>query len=323
MYLFVAIAAYFINAGVYIADKFLLSKKIHSSIAYAFYVGVWSVFNIFLLFFASWWTPNSRELILDLLAGFLFLVTLVFWYKALHQSEASRVVPIVGALVPIFSFILSFVFLGETLSQQQLIAFIILICGGVLISVKRTKVYVYQKVITRLREVIGDITGEVPAGAQPASRLLVNSVVAAVFFAAYYVLMKYIYLHQPFIGSFVWSRLGSFVGVLLMLFVPDWRQVIVKQQQGAWRRPKNMFYFLVIRLLAAGAFIMLNYAISLGNVAIINALQGVQYLFLFLIILVVSTKFPKVLNEQLGGGVFLQKLIGTIMVCLGLYLFVA
>ena len=320
MWIFITIGAYFINAGVYVADKFLLSKKIHSSIAYAFYVGIWSVFNAGLLFFWPW-MPNLQEMTLDLLAGFLFLITLVFWYKALHQSEASRVVPIVGALVPIFSFILSFVFLGETLSGQQLLAFFILICGGVLISIKHTKVYLYQRVVTRFREVVGDIVGNVPAGAQPTSRILVNSVTAAVFFAAYYVLMKYIYMYQPFVGSFVWSRLGSFIGVLLMLFVPDWRRLIFEQQRGA-KTPKNMFYFLTIRLLAAVAFIMINWAISLGNVAIVNALQGVQYLFLFVIILLISNRFPKMLNEQLGGGVLLQKLIGTIMICLGLYLFI-
>lgn len=322
MWLFITVSAYFINAGVYVADKFLLSKKIHSSIAYAFYVGVWSIFNILLLFIWPW-LPNLRELVLDLLAGLLFLVTLVFWYKALHQSEASRVVPIVGALVPVFSFILSFVFLGEELSQQQLIAFIILICGGVLVSIKHTKVYLYQKVIIRFREIVGDIIGEVPARFQPTGRLIVNSVAAALFFAIYYVLMKYIYLYQPFIGSFVWSRLGSFLGVLLMLFVPGWRYLIFKQQQGAWKLPKNMLFFLTVRLLAAAAFIMLNWAISLGNVAIVNALQGVQYLFLFVIILLISNKFPKMLNERLGGGVFLQKLIGTLMVCLGLYLFIS
>ncbi|MFA6306996.1 MAG: EamA family transporter [Patescibacteria group bacterium] len=320
MWIFIAVGAYFINAGVYIADKFLLSKKIHSSIAYAFYVGIWSVFNACLLFFWPW-MPNLQEMTLDLLAGFLFLVTLVFWYKALHQSEASRVVPIVGALVPIFSFILSFVFLGETLSERQLLAFVILICGGALISIKHTKVYSYQKVIARFREVIGDIVGEVPAGVQPTSRILVNSVTAAVFFAAYYVLMKYIYMYQPFVGSFVYSRLGSFIGVLLMLFIPDWRRVIFKQQRGA-KTPKNLFFFLLIRLMAAAAFIMINYAISLGNVAMINALQGVQYLFLFVIIILISNKFPKMLNEQLGGGVLLQKLIGTVMICLGLYLFI-
>ncbi|OGF23909.1 hypothetical protein A3H66_03030 [Candidatus Falkowbacteria bacterium RIFCSPLOWO2_02_FULL_45_21] len=323
MWLFVTVGAYFINAGVYVADKFLLSKKIHSSIAYAFYVGVWSIFNASLFLVFPWWLPNLRELALDLLAGFLFLMTLVFWYKALHQSEASRVVPVVGALVPIFSFILSFVFLGETLSQQQTIAFIVLVCGGVLISIKKTKVYLYQKVIARFREAIGQITGKLSARFQPTGRLLVNSVAAALFFAAYYVLIKYIYLSQPFIGSFVWSRLGSFLGVLLMLLVPDWRYLILKRQQGAWKRPKNLLFFLAVRLMAAAAFIMINWAINLGNVAVVNALQGVQYLFLFVIIVLISNKYPKMLNEQLGGGVLLQKLIGTIMVCLGLYLFIS
>lgn len=321
MWIFIAIEAYIINAGVYVADKFLLSKKIHSSIAYAFYVGIWSVFNACLLFFRPW-IPNPRELTLDLLAGFLFLITLVFWYKALHQSEASRVVPIVGALVPIFSLVFSFVFLNETLSSRQFSAFIILICGGVLISIKQTKIYLYQKVINRIREITGDIFGKIPASSRPTSRLLVNSIASAAFFAAYYVLMKYIYANQPFIGSFVYSRLGSFLGVILMLFVPDWRNIIIKQQKEA-KTAGNMLVFLIVRLAAASAFIMINWAISVGNVSIVNALQGIQYLFLFLIILLISNKFPKALNEQLGRGVFLQKFIGAIMVCLGLYIFVA
>ncbi len=320
MWLFASIAAYFINAGVYVADKFLLSKKIHSSIAYSFYVGIWSVFNIVLLFFSPW-LPNAHELIIDLLAGFLFLVTLVFWYKALHQSEATRIVPIVGALVPVFSFILSFSFLGETLTKQQFIGFFVLIGGGVLISIKQTKLHIYQVVMNRIMEIYGNILGEIHARYCPTSRLIINSVVAAVFFAAYYVLMKYIYMNQPFIGSFVWSRMGSFIGVLLMLFVPDWRRVIIRQQRGV-KTPKNLFYFLVIRLLAAAAFIMLNWAISLGNVALVNSLQGIQYLFLFVIVLIISVRFPKILKENLGGGILVQKIIGTLLVSLGLYMLV-
>ena len=123
MWLSVAILSYFISAGVYTADKFLLSKKFHSSITYAFFVGIWSIFN-FVILIIDPWVPGLRELGLDLLAGFLFLITLIFWYKALHQSEATRVVPIVGALIPIFSLLLSFIFLGEALTERQFLAFI-------------------------------------------------------------------------------------------------------------------------------------------------------------------------------------------------------
>jgi len=320
MWLFVAIGAYFINAGVYAADKFLLSKKIHSSITYAFYVGIWSIFNLFLLFLAPW-IPDLKELALDLSAGLLFLITLIFWYKALHQSEATRIVPIVGALTPIFSLVLSFIFLGEKFASQQMLAFFILITGGILISIKHTKFYAFKKILGKIRNTFGDALGIIHARYRPARRLIINSLISALFFAAYYVLMKYIYTNQPFIGGFVWSRMGSFVGVFLILLVPNWRQLIIERQKGA-KTPKNLFLFLSIRLLAAGAFIMLNWAISLGNVAMVNALQGTQYIFLFLLILLLSTKFPRILKEELGQGVLVQKIIGIMLVSLGLYILI-
>jgi len=316
----IAITAYFINAGVYAADKFLLSKKIHSSITYAFYVSIWSIFNLVLLVFAPW-IPSIGELMLDLLAGLLFLFTLIFWYKALHQSEATRVVPIVGALVPIFSFVLAHLFLGENLNSQQLLAFIILIVGGVLISIKHTRFYMVRSILEKFRNVFGNMLGGIHARYRPTRRLLINSFVSALFFAAYYVLIKYIYSSQPFVGSFVWSRLGSFIGVLFILLVPNWRKLIIKHQQGT-KTPKNLIFFFSVRLLAAAAFIMLNWAISLGNVAMVNALQGTQYLFLIFIVLILSTSFPKILKEELGRGVLLQKVIGVLLVSLGLYMLV-
>jgi len=320
MWLFVAVSSYFINAGVYVADKFLLSKKIHSSVTYAFYVGIWSVFNFVLLAFAPW-VPSLRELSVDILAGLLFLVTLIFWYKALHQSEATRVVPIVGALTPIFSFVLSYVFLGDKLSERQFLAFLILIYGGILVSVKRTRFYVLKEAWESVKNIFGDVLGGIHAQYRPTRRLIINSATSALFFAAYYVLIKYIYSHQPFIGGFVWSRLGTFLGVLLILLVPDWRRRIMERRQEA-KRPKNLSFFLLVRISAAAAFIMLNWAVSLGNVAMINALQGTQYVFLFLLILFLSTKYPKIIKEEMGGGVLLQKIIGIMLISTGLYMLI-
>jgi drug/metabolite transporter (DMT)-like permease len=319
MWLLVAILSYFINAGVYVGDKFILSKKIHSSVAYAFYVGIWSFLNIFLLFLDPW-MPNWRQFGIDMIAGILFLATLIFWYKALHQSEATRVVPIVGALVPVFSFILGFIFLHEQLTERELLAFAILVIGGVLISVKQTKFYELQEVANRFKAVAGNAFGGIHAAYRPTQRLIINSVIAAFFFAAFYVLIKYVYSTQPFIGGFVWSRLGSFVGVHLMLLIPTWRRAIFEKHIGQSSKPKNLFLFFTIRLSASIAFILLNRAVSMGNVAIINALQGVQYIFLFIIVLFLSAKFPKVLKEELGGSVLFQKIIGALLIGIGLYM---
>lgn len=320
MWLAIAVGAYFINAGVYVADKFLLSKKIHSSIVYASYVGMWSIFNFALLFFAPW-IPTFHELSIDLLAGLLFLGTLVFWYKALHQSEATRVVPIVGALTPIFSFLLSYIFLGDTLSERQLLAFLILIYGGVLVSVKKTRFYKIKEINEKIKIIFGDLFGGIHAQFRPTQRLIINSIISALFFAGYYVLIKYIYMNQPFIGGFVWSRLGTFLGVILIFFMPGWRKMIMNHQKKA-RAPKNLFFFLAIRLLAAAAFIMLNWAVSRANVSLINSLQGTQYVFLFLLIMFLSSKHPKILEEEMGGGVLLQKIIGVLLVGTGLYMLI-
>lgn len=314
MWLFATVGSYFINAGVYVADKFLLSKKIHSSITYAFFVGIWSIFNFVLLAFDPY-LPDLHWLLIELTAGGLFLFTMVFWYKALHQSEATRVVPIVGALVPIFSLVLSFAFLGETLDKDSLAAFGILIAGGVLISVRNTKMHLPGKVVARLE----DILGKIHARYLPVQRLIFNSIVSAFFFSVYYVLMKYIYSNEPFIGSFVWSRLGTFLGVIFILLVPPWRELIVEHQRGI-RTRKNIVFFLAVRLMAALAFITLNWAISLGSVAMVNALQGTQFLFLILIVLVLSAKFPKILHEEVGRGVLVQKILGVALVSLGLYI---
>jgi drug/metabolite transporter (DMT)-like permease len=319
MWLAIALTSYLINAGVYVGDKFLLSKKVHSSIAYAFYVGIWSFLNIFLLV-ADPWLPNWQQLGVDLAAGLIFLATLIFWYKALHQSEATRVVPIVGALIPVFSYGLGFIFLHEQLTERELLAFLILIIGGVLVSVKHTKFYELQTVANRVRTVFGNALGGIHAEYRPTRRLIINSIISAFFFAAFYVLIKYVYSTQPFVGGFVWSRMGSFIGVHLMLLVPAWRKLIFEKHIGESSKPKNLVLFFSIRGLAAFAFILLNRAVSMGNVAVTNALQGSQYIFLFFMVLFLSSKYPKVLKEELSGEVLFQKIIGAVLVGIGMYM---
>lgn len=324
MYLFAAIISYLLNAGVYVADKFLLSKQVHSSIVYTFYVGIWSVGNFALLLIAPF-VPTPFQFALDILAGLLFLGTLIFWYKALHQSEATRVVPIVGALTPIFSFIFSYIFLGATLSLREAVAFIVLIAGGVLISVKRTRIYFFTETLERIKNIWGDVLGTFSVELRPARRLLINSAVSAACFAAYYVFIKYIYSHtgQPFIGAFVWSRLGSFIGVLCLLLVPSWRKLIAESRSSQHRTPLQLTFFLGIRLAAAAAFIMLNWAVSLSdNVSLINALQGIQYVFLLLIVALLVHKYPRIMSEEVGRDVMMQKIIGAVLVGMGLYLLV-
>jgi hypothetical protein len=68
---------------------------------------------------------------------------------------------------------------------------------------------------------------------------------------------------------------------------------------------------------------MLNWAISLGSVAMVNVLQGVQYLFLIIFVLALSKLIPNVYKEEMGRDVVLQKLGGVVLVSYGLYILIS
>jgi uncharacterized membrane protein len=104
--------------------------------------------------------------------------------------------------------------------------------------------------------------------------------------------------------------------------VPSWRRLIRSKETERKKTPTQLVFFFGVRLAAAVAFILLNWAISLGNVSLINALQGTQYVFLLLIVIMLAKKFPRFIDEEIGRGVILQKTIGVVLVGMGLYLLV-
>jgi len=61
---------------------------------------------------------------------------------------------------------------------------------------------------------------------------------------------------------------------------------------------------------------MLYYAIRLGDVTIINALLGFQFLFVFLMALLLRNKLPGI-KENLNGNILISKLIGITLVVTG------
>src|SRR5690606_27976127 len=191
-----------------------------------------------------------------------------------------------------------------------------------LISIKENKrETVWQRGWKYVRIGVSFITGRRRAEDHPIWRLLVNSTVAAFAFAAYYVTAKYLFMHQPFIGAYTWTRIGGFLAAIALLISPYNCSLIFdyKRKKEAVR---NLPLFLFVRFMAVVAFILLNYAISLGSVAIVNALQGAQYVFLLLIALLLADKYPKVLREELSGSILLQKFLGVVFIGFGLWLLV-
>lgn len=293
-YLLIAVVAHLIFALVYIADKAVVSEAELEPVAYAFYVGVLSLFILFLIPFGFSLMPSSK-IVFALLAGALFVFSLLFFYRAVKASEISRTAPIFGAAVPIFTLLLAYGFLGERLAHKELVASVFLIVGGIIMA---------RRVSSGKAKSIGWVRG------------LGDALIGSLLMATSYVLSKYVYQSQIFINAFIWIRLGSFVGALIFLLSAKNRRIIFTKT----KKLKFGTAALVSanKLVSAGGFILLNYAIFLGSVSLVNALQGVQYLFLLILSVFLSKKFPQILEEQIGRKILFQKIIAILFIASGL-----
>lgn len=289
----IAVIAYLLNAIAVVVDKFLLSKKIPNPAVYAFFIATLSLGALILIPF-GFQLYSIIQIIIAISAGILFTFALLYMFKALSSNEASRITPFMGGLQPIFIFILALLFLDESLSLQQLIAFAIIISGTVLVSLQKNS--------------------------EPGNKkAYIFATIATVLFAISYTINKYVFVHQDFISGFVWTRVGSFIGAMTLLLSATNRQDIKTEIKAPKKDAGALFLFGQIA--GALSFILVNYAISISpSVALVNALQGLQYIFLLIIVFSLSWKFPKLLEEKMTSIIIIKKIIATLLIIGGLYL---
>lgn len=289
-WLIIVLAGHLLNSIAFLMDKFLLAKKISSPFVYAFFIGALGILGIVLIPF-GFNVPSGLEITRALVAGATFVLALIFFFSALKRNEASRVVPLTGGLVPAFTFVLAYLFLGERLGIGGMAAFALLVIGGVLITLERK--------------------------GKGSSIGYLFAIMAAFVFAVSFVITKQVYLEQSFVSGFVWSRFGGFLAAMMILLLPRQRHAIFHQpkQKGSG---KTTALFFTGQAAGALGFVLVNYAISLASVSLVNAMQGVQYAFLLVIVAVLSRKFPKVLSEKLSGATLVQKIIAIILISIGI-----
>ncbi len=290
-FLIPALAAYFFLALAGLIDKILLQTTIISPRAYAFWVGILSVLAVGLLPFGVVNVPDLRLVLTAFVSGATNVYALWAFYSALKEHEASRVIVSVGALVPLFTLVFSIIFLNEHLRLIQLLAFALLVFGGVLIS--------YQENIKK------PYTFE----------LFHHAARAAILFAVSFTLLRFVFLFEPFFSGFFWTRIGSVLGALTIIAIPENLQRIYWATKKAPKRAP--LPFLANQAMGGGGAVLQNYAISLGSAALVGALQGFQYAFVLGLVVFLSRYFPQ-LKEEFSLRSIIQKSLAIILIGAGL-----
>ncbi len=293
----ISIAGYFANAVSTLGDKILLNKLISHPAVYAFLV---SLFSLSALLFApfGFYYPGVATLVVGLVAGILFTAALLLFFTALQKGEASRVDPLVGGISPIFVLIFAWLILQETLTPVQIAAFFVILVGGFLIAHKRSA-----------------------RGAGLDRKAIMIGIGAAALFALSHVLSKWTYVHSSFISGLVWRSIGCFLGSMIILAIPYYRKEIMDSMKRS--RTTTGIVFILSNFFAAVSFVLINYAFSIGPIALVNALAGTQYIFLFFLILPLSKKYQNLLEETVTPKVIWQKVLSLAFIAVGIFMLFA
>ncbi len=296
----VALLGYFFNAVSALFDKYLLSDRIPTPSVYAFFVSIFSLFAFPFVFFGFQFF-DWESTMLFLLSGALFLYGLVAFYAAVKRHEISRIAPLVGVVISLVALLSASVpALPETGSADsiQMLSLVLLIAGGFLIAF------------------------DLPF--RPGERIPVYVLVAGVLMAVSLILLKIGYAQANFISGLVWSRLGIFVAGMSLLLVPVFRREILSACRKTSEKPRASagtgLWFVVNKTCAGVASFLISYATFLGPVTFVQALSGMQYVFLLALALPLSFRFPRVFDEKLFFWDWFQKVIAILLIAFGLWL---
>lgn len=305
-WLLVALSAYVLLAISNLLDKFLVDNVLKSSKAYAFVV---CLMGLIVFVVAPWFLkwPGGFLFVLNIFAGFLFALALWALYESLKRGEAARTLVFIGGLTPVFSIILSKLFFKEIYTLNQWLGMFFLLLGAAVVAF-----------LPQPRSFLARVMKKIGFNQQINKGGLIIAFLSALAYSLYFILTKYTYNNQPFVSAFLWNRLGAGIFVLFFLFKKSDREAI----KGLFKRSnprQNKILVFVNQVLGSSGFVLQNYAISLGTVAIINALQGVQYALLLIISAGLAVLSPKILKDTFSWQIVLQKTVAILLIAIGLY----
>jgi len=297
IWLLAIITAYFFFSLSSLGDKLILSGPPKPK-SYTFYVGIIGLSVVILIPFMEFGLPEKNSFPWIISEAVIYILALYFMFSAVKKYEVSRVATTMGATMPLFVLALTWLFWGgQTMNKTNIIAFALLILGNIIISFEKNL--------------------------KSANGYLKMTLLASFIFSVDYVLAKIIFLKEPFLLGFFWMRMFGVIIALLFLLSKKAREEIFAKQNFLNKKTASLLTFT--QTSGGIANILQAFAISSAPIAmlpILNSLRGVQYAFLFLIVLSFSIFLPKILKEEISKKIIVQKIIAIILIAGGLALLV-
>lgn len=267
-----------------LVSRVLPSAGIGAIIIFAALVGVVVLLVSFFLQHDAFSIGLTNALMIAL-NGCIYLLALIPFLKALRISDASTIIPILQT-IPVISFVLARIFLGEILTPNQIIGGVMILAGAVLISIEVTSDTNKTKLALR---------------ADALSLMLLS----AFLYSLSFLLFKALALQSKFWTTAFWESVGFIFYAAMMI--------------ACVRSYRTDFFSVLLRNRKATALIMSNEVLNIVAKVVFNYVSllipitlawlgvGFQSVFVLLYSMVLAKFFPHLSNEAVKGRQLLQR----------------
>lgn len=289
-----ALLANFLYSVSNIADQFLRRKHVkHDASFIVILMGFFFLLWLAAVPFIRVSVPPLPQLLAVLTSGFIVMFMVAIYVYAISREEISRIMPVLQ-FHSVFVLVLSAVFLGEKLQALSYVGFAVMLIAGLLLTVERIEASF------RINQTLLMVVG------------------ASVVLAISLVLLKFFYLTGDFWNGFFWFYLGGFVWTAIFAAFPSHLRTV-----KAHLRELNCKIVAIFVLAAvSGFFADLSWllAAKLGPVSLVSVVGSTQIAMLFVMTLLLTLYFPRILKERLDRKVLLTKLAAIALMVAGLLL---
>jgi len=297
MWFFIALAAPFLWAVANIFDQYLVAKYSRGShgsgglVLFSSLIGIVVAALIGLLTTGIFQISLMDKLLLTLTGG-ISIAWIILYLFTLEIEDVSTVVPWF-LTVPIFGYLLGYIFLHETLSGKQLFGAFIVLIGVFIISI--------------------DFSGH---RKRFKWRSAIYMLVACFLIAICGIIFKYVTIGNNYWVSSFWEYLGlGFFGIMIFLFVPKFRREFMFMNHHGG---KVIFTLNTLsEAISILGNLLTNYAILLAPVTLVYLVGSFQPAIVIFLTLVTTKFFPNIANENLTRSVILPKFIAIAIMIIG------
>ena len=296
-----AILAGFIWASTNHIDKYLISKVTKNGdykglLVFSSFVSGLLLLPVFLFFTNFNIEINLISLLYIFLAVITSTIAIVFYYLAIEKNDTSLVIAIFQ-IIPVFVYILGFIFLNEKLTVNQVVGGIIILFSSIFITFNFEKLTFSKEKKKALFLMLG----------------------SSILYAAEHVLFKLALLKTDFNVVNVWFNIILVVVGGMLLILKNFRTSFLNLVKTNGKKVFGLNLFNEVWYQIGN--VSVNYAITLSPVAIVSIIgSGTQPIFVFLIGIIGFVLFPKIFDEAVKEDLF-QKIICILFGVAGLIIF--